>query len=162
MIDKISHIIKKASEIITVALLVVMLFVVLLQIFYRYFLGAALRWPEELARFLLVWVALVSFNILIIEEGNISVEIFKKRLPFKYRQSLEILLNIFKVIFVVIVLYYGYIYTTGSGLRVTTPGLGIKRAWVYAAIPIGAALMLIQLIIKTKQRIERLIKGEEG
>ena len=160
MLEKLSNIIKKISEVISVIFLAIITSVTLTQIFYRYVLGNALDWPEEVARYALIWMVLLSFNIIAQEDKNIAVTIVSKKIPDNIKYFIDILLEILKLLFAAMLIYHGY-QKTKIGWMITSPALQIKRAWVYYAIPVGSSLLFYQVIVRIKKKLSHLIeKGD--
>ena len=46
-----------------IALIALMMIVILIQVFFRYVLNNSLVWPEETARFLMVWMTFIAAPI---------------------------------------------------------------------------------------------------
>ena len=76
-----------AAKVLCVALMAALCAVILLQVFYRYVLNAPLLWPEELARYLQIWLTFVGASIAIQERGHVQVEFLVHRLSPSGRRS---------------------------------------------------------------------------
>lgn len=131
---------------ITVALLT-MATVLFAQVVMRYFLRSPFVWSEELARYILVWTAIVGVSLAVRERRNISVDF----LPMIVGEKSH---RVFAIIAHLSVLAFSWIMITASiplierlaAMGQTSPALGIPMWIVYAAIPVGFALTMLRTI----------------
>ena len=130
-----------ARSIIVIALSA-MLFVICLQVFCRFILGQALPWPEEAARFLMIWSLFLAAVYVHKEEGHLRLDFFVEKLPTRMRLMLKILVNAAILLFLVVMLNGG-IFEVDALKVMKTGALRISRAFPYAAIPASAALFIL-------------------
>lgn len=135
-------------------------FILLLQVILRYVFNAALSWPEEAARYGIIWAVLLVGNILIRERELIKVDFFDQLWPvnfIKWRDS------VYRVIllFLLWILFKEGIDQAIYGLKTTTTALEIKRFWPYLAVPVGAFFMIIQMVYII-QRDFKSSRGKDG
>jgi TRAP-type C4-dicarboxylate transport system permease small subunit len=117
----------------------------LMQVILRYIFRAALPWPEEAARYAMIWLVCLCGNILIRNEELITVDFLDKLWPrkmIKYRNGLYRLL----LLVVLFVLIREGINQTILGGTMTSTALGIERFWPYLSVPVGAVLMFYQMV----------------
>lgn len=123
MLKQISEITKNATEIMAVTFFAVITVLVLVQVFFRFVLHNALPWPEEATRFLLIWAAHLSFNIIIIENLNINVAFFQDKLPSRVGDILKVIILLMQVVFFgVSHLVWILICPSGNDVQVTSNG----------------------------------------
>lgn len=67
----------------------VMILALLIQIFFRYVLGASLSWPGELAQLLFAWTMLLAASIGVREGFHVRLELLRGLLPDRVRVGLE-------------------------------------------------------------------------
>lgn len=124
----------------------IMILVVILQVFFRYVVGRALAWSEEISIYMMIWGTLLGGSIGLGKGKHIAINTFYYRLP-KYIQKVVSILKIGIVLFYIyILIYYGYQYAQ-TGWRFISPATRLPRFWVFIAIPIAGFLMLLQLMI---------------
>jgi len=63
------------SDVVLVAIFLLLFIVNLLQVFFRYVIGASLTWSEELARHLFVWVTFLGMALVTRDKDNIVIDI---------------------------------------------------------------------------------------
>ena len=143
--------------------LAVMVFVILLQVFCRYVLNAALSWPDEAARFLMLWMTGLVAPSAMRWGGFVAIDMLPAALP----RTLGLLLNLalLAVSFVVLTvgLVYGWSHTMGFGgnfdsgsLRIPLDWFGgemvrVKLRYMYGSLLVGMILLVmvnVELILR--------------
>jgi TRAP-type C4-dicarboxylate transport system permease small subunit len=126
-------------------LVAVMTLTTLLQVIFRYALNDPLVWSEELARFLFVWIALVGAGAALRTGGHFGLDLFYRKFPAAGRTGVSILISAILAAFAAVLFIFGIRETLQASLQLA-PSLQIRMHWAYAALPVGAALMLWHLI----------------
>ena len=139
-----------------------MVVVIIIQVFFRYVLNNALPWPDELTRFLLLWMTGLIAPSAYRWGGFVSIDILERFLP----KILSTLLTIF-ILFVslcVLVIGFelglkhinaGWIFNSSS-IKIPFHLIGgktepIKLAWMYMSLPVGIVFLIsvnIELIFR--------------
>ena len=139
-----------------------MVIVILLQVFFRYVLNNALPWPDELARFLMLWMTGFIAPSAYRWGGFVSIEMLPKLLPKFIENILIISLLVLSLIILLIGFQLGLQHVkigwifNSSSLKVPLDLIGgeqksIKLAWMYMSLPVGIFLLIlvnIELILK--------------
>lgn len=133
-------------EILGVIILLVMLGVTSFQVFARYVLEAPTFWSEELARFLMAWLTMLGSAALIRGDGHIAVDYFVNRMPPNGRRVARFLSDTLTLATCGLLAYYGA-QLVSLGARTTSSGLGVQMAYPYLAIPLGAVLIAVVLLV---------------
>ncbi|WP_333868589.1 TRAP transporter small permease [Cypionkella sp.] len=153
-----------------VALMVV---AILLQVFFRYVLSSALPWPEEAARFLMLWMAGLMAPTAFRRGGFVSIEMLVRFLPRRPAALLTILLLLLSLAVLVIGLQIGWSETTGLGGRFATDSLSVPnsldlstwvkvpKAWMMASLVVGLGL-LISVCVELILRATATLFGQEA
>jgi TRAP-type transport system small permease protein len=123
----------------------VMTITTLLQVAFRYVLNDPLVWSEELARYLFVWIALVGAGAAMRTGGHFGLDLFYRKFPAAGRAGVAMLISAIIAIFAATLLVYGVRETIQASVQLA-PSLQIRMHWAYAAMPVGATLMLWHLI----------------
>lgn len=128
-------------------LLAVMTFAVFTQVMVRFVLTAAginlsAAWTEEVARYVLIWIVFLGAGIGCRKRQLISLEFIVRALPSLPGQGLV------HLGLLVCLGFFGLLISVGLafmelGAVETSPVMQIPKAWVYAAMPAGAALMIL-------------------
>lgn len=140
----------------------VMVIIILIQVFFRYILGNALPWPDEAARFLMLWMTGLIAPTAYRNGGFVSIDMVTEAMPRRIGE----LVILFLLIVAMGVLMYGVSagYThvnsgwlfASSSLKIPLGLIGmqtvaIKLAWMYMSLAIGLFLLTlvnIELILR--------------
>jgi TRAP-type mannitol/chloroaromatic compound transport system permease small subunit len=134
-----------------VSLLLLVIFVLLLaEIVFRYVAGAPKVWTSELTQLLFGLYAVLSGGYIMARGGHVNVVILYMHLSPRARAVVDVLTSFLFLVFVGALLYFG------SALAWESMSFWehSQSAWdppiwpVKLAIPIGAALLLLQGIVK--------------
>lgn len=138
------------------ALIGLMTLVILLQVFFRYVLGNALTWSEEVARFMMIWMTFLIAPVAYRHGVNVSLDFFASRITGRVNEILGIALNLLVILFLVIffVECFGLIE---RGLKLKASTLSIKMAYIYMILPISFFLMFLVALELIGRSCQRLI-----
>lgn len=138
----------------SVGALGLMVVVILTQVFCRYVLNAALPWPDEAARFLMLWLTGLMAPIALRQGGMVAITGVLESFPRPLFKVISILLMLvgFAVLIVAAQLGWkhvnsGWLFASAS-LKVPLSLIGmksvkIKLAWMYMSLLVGVWLMLL-------------------
>jgi TRAP-type C4-dicarboxylate transport system permease small subunit len=141
----------------------VMLFFMLMQVFFRYFLGNALPWSEEASRFLMLWMTGLLVPTAFRQGGFVAIGMIIDNLP----RLLSTLITFAFLLLSATVLYVGmrigWNEVTGIGGRFAMAAIAVPtsfdlstwmkvpRGWMMASLAVGVTLMFvvnIELILR--------------
>jgi TRAP-type transport system small permease protein len=133
--------------------------VVCLGVLDRFVLGVGWGWPEETARFLLIWGVFLAAAVCSKKGLHYSIDFFVVTFSAgKVRWSLEIFALAFSMIITCVFGWTGAILTYSERNQLS-PALRIPMSFIYVAMPICAAFILLFLGIKLMEDM-RIRKGE--
>jgi TRAP-type C4-dicarboxylate transport system permease small subunit len=118
--------------------------VVFLQVFTRYVLAYPWGWPEELARMLFVWVALLGAVLAFRRAGHFSIEACVRCLPAVLRRVVAVSMRCVLLGFLLLVGYLGLQATLRVREQLTT-AMEISMSWGYAAVPVSFTCMAFEM-----------------
>jgi len=148
-----------------------MVLIIILQVVFRYIFDNALAWPDEGARFLMLWMTALIAPSAYRWGGFVSIEMVKDLLPARVSAFLGLLLLAVSLT----VLVYGFqlglnhvksgwLFNSSSlKLPLEFLGLGlvrIKLAWMYMSLPVGLLMMILVNIELCLKAIAHLINPE--
>jgi TRAP-type C4-dicarboxylate transport system permease small subunit len=131
--------------IVVVALLV---FDVCWGVFSRYVIGEQTKWTEELARFLLVWVALLGGAVAFGTKGHLGVDYFVGKFDPATQKLMSIVVHGVVLFFAISIFVYGggRVVYDALAMEQMTPALGWKMGHVYLALPIAGIFMVLYTV----------------
>ena len=151
---------KYCLEIVLVFLLVAMTLTVFSQVIARYIFEAPLSWSEELARFILIWLSMLSAAYAFKTKSHFALTILANKLPEKHREFTSFCVNILVAIFFLIICYYSVIFVHSVNGHVA-PALQISMQIPYSSIIVASGLITIFSILSAVKIISKKIQSAE-
>lgn len=149
--DKSGLIIEKICGAVCVLCFAAMTLVAILGVFFRYIMQSPFMWTEEVARYLLVWLGFTAINIALRQDRHIKVEIITKLVPPVVAKIVSYLVDALIAFFFIVLLQQGYLLTVNNMMMAST--FHLSMAWILVAVPLAAALTLIQLLLGVIKKI---------
>lgn len=126
-------------------LLIAMTVVVFSQVIARYVFQAPLSWSEELARFILMWLSMLSAAYAFKTGSHFALRLVVGRLPMQLQRIIAIIVHLIVAAFFAVLLYYAVIFVSGVKGHVA-PALQISMQIPYASVVVGSALMMFEAL----------------
>ena len=126
----------------TIAGIGLMLLIIFMQVISRYFFGHSPSYSEELSRYLFVWVVFLSLPVVSRQGGHMVVGLLLERFTGEKLRRLKIIGNLCSIAFLIIMVYQGIRMISLASWQ-TSPAMEIPMSYVYIAIPLGCAAMLL-------------------
>ena len=129
-----------------VALLVLLVFDVWLGVMVRYVLPLDWTFTEELARYLMIWMALLAVSSGISRREHIGVLVIFERFPPTTRKWLAVAFDVTAFAFFAIIFLYGIGFVERGFSRYTMISM-IPKGYPFIGVPLAAAFACIQLAL---------------
>jgi TRAP-type C4-dicarboxylate transport system permease small subunit len=144
VIEKLASALANLALILSRLMLVFVAAILFIQVVLRFGFNYSLPWPEEAARYVMIWLVMLTGGVLIRDQQLICVDFFDKYWPPKVIHYRNALFRLCLVGLLGVLFYEGLEQALESSYRVTTT-LEISWLWPYLAVPVGAALMLLHM-----------------
>lgn len=125
-------------------LVAVMVLDVWFGIVARYLLELGITWTEELARYLMIWAALVAVPCAAFNREHIGLTIVSERLSAGMRRVLHLALDLLGIAFFLFLFIYG-LRMTADGFNQYAMIFGMTMTLPYASVPVAAGLTVFQI-----------------
>lgn len=139
-------------------MLICVALMLMVQVVLRYGFSFSLPWPEEAARYLMIWIVMLSGSLLVKDDQLVRVDFFDGLWPRRLLAYRNALFRLMLAVMLGFLFWYGLDQALFS-MRRTTTALQISWFWVYLAVPVGAALMLFHMVVLA---IRDLVRGVNG
>jgi C4-dicarboxylate transporter DctQ subunit len=136
-------------------LLAAVVLIVLLQVFGRYILQISLSWPEELARYVLVWLMIFGVAAAAASRSQIVVDTLLELVPTPVRRVIEGLAALAGLVAVALLVWTSQPLIFGPAGRSTSPATGIPSFWIYLAVPVGGVLLVLFALAELAELFRR-------
>jgi TRAP-type C4-dicarboxylate transport system permease small subunit len=162
MIRAIKNILDRLLETVLMFSVGLLVLDVLWQVFTRKVLGNPSKWTEELAVFLLIWVALLGSAVALGRGAHLGIDYLTEKLPPKKRNITELVSFLVILLFSLYVMLYGGFDLVKSTLELgqISPAFGIKMGYVYLAVPVSGLFMSIYSFIGLIERVKAVSGGQ--
>ena len=146
------------------AAVALMVLAILIQVFFRYVLNNALPWPDEAARFCMLWMTGLMAPTAFRRGGFVAIEMIQTFLPRVAGQLLSLILLCLSITVLIFAVQIGYKEVTGFGGKFATASLYIPtsigfdewmrvpRSWMMLSLLVGVILLIsvnVELIIRS-------------
>ena len=126
------------------AVLAVMTLAVFLQVVLRFFGRAGIDGLDEVPRYLFVWVVMIGAAAAMHRGEHTALAYFRDKLPPRGQTLVRILTESAGMLLFLSFIKTSVVLVPNSQLQ-TSAGLGLPLGYVYAAVPVGAALILVPM-----------------
>jgi TRAP-type C4-dicarboxylate transport system permease small subunit len=124
-------------------LLLIMVFVVGMQVFFRYGFNRPLTWPEELSGFLLIWLTFLVADILFKKNGHVQVDYFANKLSQKSQLIISFIVNLYIMVFLVFLIVGSIRIEMRQMTHLVGAALKLPKAYYTMAATVSGASMLV-------------------
>jgi C4-dicarboxylate transporter DctQ subunit len=147
------NILNRCIRVATIAILSVITVMVSVEVILRYVFGESLYITEELTRYGLVWMVFLGSSYAIRENSHFRMEIFVDRFRGRATAWFNLAAQLLLVVFLAFLIIEGIVALSFQFEQII-PTLNISMFWFYLALPVGGALMLLNLIPKIWENIQ--------
>ncbi len=158
---KIKKLLDKSLEVLVIVVVAFLVVDVLWQVFTRYVLGDPSSWTEELATFLLIWVALLGAAVALGRGAHLGIDYFVSKLPDRSRIKIEFFVFTCMALFSLLVMVIGgaSLVARTFYLQQISPALHLEMGYVYLAVPISGSFLVLYSLIGFSERLSCLRQG---
>ncbi len=112
----------------------------------RYFLELGITWTEELARYIMIWAALLAISCGAHRREHIGLIFILNALSPRPRRVLQVMIDCLGIAFFLFLLVYG-IRMTIDGTSQFAMIFGMTMVVPFAAVPVSAGLTALQIFL---------------
>jgi TRAP-type C4-dicarboxylate transport system permease small subunit len=136
----------RSTEVLACLLMIVVTILNLTQVGGRYIFNIGFNWTEEVMRYSMIWLMMLGSVACIFRVEHMGIEALESMVPPRFSRFVKSALYSVGGIFCVVILFYSYPLALRNAAQ-TAPASGISMILPYAALPVGAALMLVQIAL---------------
>ncbi|MCG7622275.1 TRAP transporter small permease [Epibacterium sp. Ofav1-8] len=150
-----------------------MVVAILIQVFFRYVMNNALPWPDEAARFCMLWMTGLMAPTAFRQGGFVAIDTLSAMLPLRIGSLLSLVLLCLSLLVLVVAVKIGIGEVTGIGGRFATASLylpnslgfdswfRIPRSWMMLSLLVGIVLLILVNVELILHRIVALLGGAD-
>jgi TRAP-type transport system small permease protein len=129
-----------------IVMLAVMSIIIFANVVLRYTTNVSIEWAEEVSRHLMIWLTFIGCGPVLRYGGHIAVENLQDALPRSMAVALRAVIALLLTGLFVFFVWFGLEYMDRTQYQIT-PATQISVAYIYAALPLGAAMTLIHWLL---------------
>ena len=95
----------------------------------------------------LIWMVMLGSAVMMRKGGHLAIDLVTASLPERIKKATDFIVFVSIIVFFSIVCYQGIFLTINAG-RQTSPALNMPMSYVYASLPVGGALILMETVIR--------------
>ncbi|MSO77340.1 MAG: TRAP transporter small permease [Alphaproteobacteria bacterium] len=137
----INRVFGRLVEWLCIVLMVVLAVDLMLGVVSRYVFAMTFTWYDEVARVCFTWLVFLAAAAGIRRGAHFGLHIVVDRLPPGGRRVAELATPVVIIAFALVLIVQGLAFVDLGWFQMT-PVMGLPKAWVYAAMPTGGALMI--------------------
>jgi len=163
---KAEHIFVALNGWVVIACLVAMTGIIFTNVSLRYLTNESIPWADEVARYLMIWMTFLGAGLVLRQGGHVAITNLQDALPGVAQRVMRGAIVVLLMGFFAYMIWVGQDYMSRMG-RQLTPATRISFWYVYLAIPVGFALLMVHLaliaprFVRAGQRPDS-VEEEEG
>jgi TRAP-type C4-dicarboxylate transport system permease small subunit len=120
--------------------------IVFINVALRYLTNYSIPWAEEVARYMMVWMTFLGAGLTLRYGGHVAITNLMETLSPHVQRILRAVIAASLLAFFAVMIWVGYNYAMRMRFQLT-PATRIPFSYIYAAIPVGFALMVAHLLL---------------
>jgi TRAP-type C4-dicarboxylate transport system permease small subunit len=161
--NKFFFVLNFAEEILLVAMISITVVLLFTQVVMRYVFNSSIAWAEELSRYLFIWESWLGISIGAKHAKHIKITILTDRFKGISRSVLLMLADIFTLLVLGALIYYGLVLTQKiMDMSTSSSVMHIPMWLVYASLPAGCAFMVLRIVTDIVNRARGRGERHEG
>ena len=138
---------RRLIEIMIMILYAILCLATLLGVVSRVIPGLeTVSWSMEISRYSMIYMVMLTNSIAIRERDEIIFEYVYKRLPERLRCFASVIGDVAVLLFLAVMFRFGLEVAIDNMVQIS-PALGLPITYAYAAMPLGAAVMIVENLI---------------
>lgn len=129
-----------------ILLLAAMSVIVFTNVSLRYLTTYSIPWAEEVARYMMIWMTFIGAGLTLRYGGHVAIGNLMEALPPRAQRLLRAFIALCLLAFFALMVWIGYQYAMRMRFQLT-PATRIPFSYIYAAIPVGFALLGVHLLL---------------
>jgi TRAP-type C4-dicarboxylate transport system permease small subunit len=150
----------RLNQALIVLLMASMAILVFSNVVMRYVFNQSIFWVEEFTQIQMIWVAYLGAGLALREGRHVAVDMLQDWMPAPLRKTVRGLIALAMALFLVTLFVLGLQIAAFTWSQ-ETPAMGLPAGLPYLGIPIGAAAMLLHLLMFWRPFIERQFEQAE-
>ena len=153
---KLRNIIQRISYAVAAFCMVAVILLIFINVLCRYVFSFSISWSEEMTRYMFIGTLFFTLNIMVSQNAALRVDILDN---FIHNQRSKHILNLITYVLTVVALLVftlSGVMLVQAGLTSVSPSMHIPMWIIYAMMPLGYFLALIEVLRKIAAEIRAI------
>ena len=137
-----------------ILLLAAMSVIIFVNVALRYLTSHSIEWAEEVSRHMMIWLTFLGAGPVLRYGGHIAVDNLQDALPPKAALAVRAFVAALLFAFFGFMVWYGWLYMQRTMFQLTAV-TQIPFAYIYSAMLIGGALLIVHFLLVVKGYVLR-------
>ncbi|HMA06520.1 MAG TPA: TRAP transporter small permease [Ramlibacter sp.] len=133
-------------ELLCAGLLAILVIVIWIGVFGRYVFELPVTWSEELARYLMIWAALLAVSCGVARREHVAVTALLHQVPIPIRRWIDVAIDALAFAFFAFLCYFGIDMARQGATQYATI-FDMTMAIPFASVSASSALVCMQLVL---------------
>lgn len=142
--NKFNAFVGRMETLVGVLMMIVIVVMVFIGAVSRRF-GQPIVWSVDLAQLLFIWISMLGADIALKNKAHVGVDMLVRKFPDKLNRAITLCTYLLSIAFLAFMAYWGVRLCIGNYLR-TYQTMGVSYSFGTAAIPVGAACMILTFL----------------
>lgn len=151
---RLEHGFVRLNQALIILLMASMAVLVFANVVMRYVFNQSIFWVEEFTQIQMIWVAYLGAGLALREGRHVAVDMLQDALPAPIRRAIRGFIALATALFLLTLTVLGVQIAEFTWSQ-ETPAMGLPAGLPYLGIPLGAAAMLLHLLLFWRQFIAR-------
>ncbi|MBX3609872.1 MAG: TRAP transporter small permease [Hydrogenophaga sp.] len=157
---RLEHGFVRINQALIVLLMASMAVLVFANVVMRYVFNQSIFWVEEFTQIQMIWVAYLGAGLALREGRHVAVDMLQDALPAPLRKFVRVCIAVGIALFLLALVVLGVQIAEFTWSQ-ETPAMGLPSGLPYLGIPLGAAAMLLHLLLFWRQFVAREFEHAE-
>jgi TRAP-type C4-dicarboxylate transport system permease small subunit len=145
LIARTAQIVSRVTESVAALLLGAIVVINVMQVLFRYVIGAPLGWTEEVMRYAVVWVTFLAATAAVHRGEHMVIDVLGPALPALLRRLLYIVVLLCVAAFCWVLISEGFPLALRNAAQ-RSPSARIPMIIPYISVAVGGVLILVQVL----------------
>jgi len=137
---------RKINYCLIIFLFSIQVLIVFSQVIWRFVFDDPFSWSEELARYLQVWLIMLTSSVCIQKSKHLAIDYLTHKFSFKLQRLFKLISMVGITSYILVVIIFGIQFILVVGAQ-RTPALQIPIGYIYFAFPLAGIHMFFESLI---------------
>ncbi len=155
----IRFVVNNFEELVAGTFLVLMSLATFVNVILRYFFNSPIEWAEEFSRYAFIWLVFMGAALTTKHKKHIVIDTVLVVVPRHVQSLMYLLADAVSMALMLALVYFGWVLMTYATQPTAT--MKIPQYWVYLAVPLSAALIVLHSLSDIRRNFLSLMRGGE-